>query len=277
MRTIFADLHTHTHRSDGVLPPAQLVNAAADRGVQVLSITDHDTIAGLEEGQRAATDAGITLVPGVELTVRMGDDVIHLLGYGFDPANAGLRDYLDGMEEERAARMKEMIDALNERGIGVTMDDVSRHAASSKALGRPSLAKALVEAGAAADVADAFETYIGDGQPAYVPAPGRSVEQGIGAIHDAGGFISIAHPGQWMSGRLMRDLQRAGADAIECVAPSHPSYLVDYYRTRARSSGLAITGGSDFHGGRDRDEERLGRLGLSEREWRILSDDMQVG
>ncbi len=276
MRTIVADLHSHTHYSDGVLSPEDLVQKMAAGGIDVLSVTDHDTINGLEEAAAAASDAGIELVPGVELTVTVGEDVVHLLGYGFDPAHEGLREYLRTFSTERRQRMEQMVTALQQAGVDIEMEDVEAQAKSSSAMGRPHLAQALVDTGYVKEVNDAFETYIGDGQVGFVPAPGRPVEEGIAAIHDAGGFVSIAHPGQWMSSTLLRRLERRGVDAIECRCPSHAPYLVDYYRTRCQARGLAVTGGSDYHGTGAHHEERIGTVGLSATEWERLHDLVRI-
>lgn len=270
MRTVIADLHSHTHYSDGELSPADLVQKMAENGIEVLSVTDHDTIDGLEEAAAAAKNVGMELVPGVELTVTVGEDVVHLLGYGFDPAHGGLQDYLRAFSDERYKRMERMVSRLREEGVEVSMEDVEAQAERSSAIGRPHLAQALVKGGYVDAVNDAFEDYIGDGEVGYVPAPGRPAEEGIRAIHDAGGMVSIAHPGQWMSSTLLRRLDRRGVDAIECRCPSHPPYLVDYYQTRCRSKGLGVTGGSDYHGTSARHEDRIGSVGLSVREWEAL-------
>ena len=270
MRTVVADLHSHTHYSDGVLSPDDLVQKMANGGIEVLAVTDHDTIDGLEEAAAAASDAGIDLVPGVELTVTVGEEVVHLLGYGFDPAHDGLCEYLRTFSAERRQRMEQMVEALRQAGVDIEMEDVEAQARQSSAMGRPHLAQALVDGGHVEEVNDAFEAYIGDGQVGFVPAPGRPAEDGIRAVHKAGGFVSIAHPGQWMSSTLLRRLDRRGVDAIECRCPSHAPYLVDYYRTRCRTRGLAVTGGSDYHGTGAHHEERVGTLGLSAVEWERL-------
>jgi hypothetical protein len=271
MRSIFADLHTHTHFSDGLYSPTVLLEKAADRGIQVLAVTDHDTIAGLDEAATAAKHTGIDLISGVELTVSVGEDVVHLLGYGFDPSNPALVAYLDGFREGRRDRMAAMVARLTSMGVDVTMDQVEAEAEPAASLGRPHLARVLVQNDDAPDLNAAFDRFLGNEAPAYVPAPGPSAPEAIEVVHQAGGIVSIAHPGQWMSGHVLRALRRAGVDAIECISPSHPDYLVDYYRTKVRTSELMMTGGSDFHGGSERQEENLGRLGLSYREWEMVS------
>lgn len=259
----------HTHYSDGALAPADLVRKMAEAGIDVVAVTDHDTIAGLEEVETAAAEQGIEWVPGVELTVTVGEEVIHLLGYDFDPSNEALQAYLKTFAAQRRDRMEQMVEALRRNGVDLSMDDVLQEVKSSASLGRPHLADALVRHGIVATHDDAFREYIGSGQLAYVPAPGRPAEEGIDVIHQAGGFVSVAHPGQWMSSAMLRRLLRMGVDAIECRCPSHPPYLVDYYRTRCETAGLAVTGGSDFHS-RERHEGRVGDIGLSAAEWDAL-------
>lgn len=269
MRTVVADLHMHTHYSDGTLSPADLVREMAEGGIEVLSVTDHDTIAGLEEARAAAEEHGVECVPGVELTVTVGDDVIHLLGYGFDASDASLRSYLSAFADQRRERMERMVEMLRKDGVDISMEDVLAGVNPSASLGRPHLAEALVRGGIVSTQEDAFREYIGNGQVAYVPAPGRPAEEGIDRVHQAGGFVSVAHPGQWMSSATLRRLLRMGVDAIECRCPSHAPYLVDYYRKRCETAGLLVTGGSDFHT-RDRHEERVGDVGLSAGEWVAL-------
>lgn len=264
---VYADLHTHTHCSDGVLAPDALVQRAAERGVQVLAVTDHDTTAGLDDAHAAANDHGIQLVNGVELSVEVDDRSVHLLGYGFDPKHEALTDYLAAFSRRRRERLDQMIRRLDEIGIQVEAERVEHHVGASSAPGRPHLARALVDGGHVDGYRAAFEQYIGTDQPGYVPAPTQSAVEAIRALHAAGGVAVLAHPGQWMSTELLRILCDRGLDGIECRFPSHPDYLVDYYQTICRERGLLGTGGSDFHGRADRDDEALGSVGLEKAQW----------
>ena len=269
---VHADLHTHTHCSDGMLSPAALVRRAADRGVQVLAVTDHDTTAGLEDAHEAAHDHGIQLVNGVELSVEVDGESVHLLGYGFDPTHEALTDYLAAFSERRRERLDQMIQRLAETGIRVEAELVKHHVGGSAAPGRPHLARALVDGGHVDGYQAAFEQYLGTDQPGYVPAPTQPAAEAIEALHAAGGVAVLAHPGQWTSGETLRRLCEWGLDGIECRFPSHPEYLVDYYRKTCRSRDLLATGGSDFHGGADHDDEAPGAVGLEKASWERFRD-----
>jgi hypothetical protein len=265
--TIHADLHTHTHCSDGTLAPAAMVRRAAEQGIEVLAVTDHDTTAGLEAARRAAEECGLQFVNGVELSVEVEGRAVHLLGYGFDPAHPAFVEYLSAFTRRRRERLKQMIDRLAQCGIDLSSEAVDRQVEASAAPGRPHLARALVEGGHVDDYEAAFEQYLDAGQPAYVPAPTHPASTAIETLHAAGGVAVLAHPGQWMPGPVLRALREQALDGIECVCPSHPDYLVDYYRKICRAHDLLVTGGSDDHGDTDAQDAGLGDVGLTRPQW----------
>lgn len=265
--TVHADLHTHTHCSDGILPPEVLVERAAEQGVQVLAITDHDTVEGLGTAEEATQESGIRLVPGVELSVEANDRPVHMLGYGFDPTHSAIEDYLSAFTRRRQARFDRMVQCLSNLGVQVASHVVDRHVEHSSAPGRPHLARALVDGGHVDSYQAAFDEYLGRDQPAYVPAPACPSGEAIEALHAAGGVAVVAHPGQWMPGRILRFLRDQGIDGIECKAPSHPDYLVDYYESICRSHSLLVAGGSDYHGNSDVETVDLGSMGLTRAQW----------
>jgi predicted metal-dependent phosphoesterase TrpH len=265
--TVYADLHTHTHCSDGTLAPEALVRRAAERGVQVLAVTDHDTTAGLSAARAAADAHGLRFVNGVECSVEVDGHAVHLLGYGFDPEHPALTQYLSDYTRRRRARLDEMIDRLAESGVEVSADAVDRQVGTSAAPGRPHLARALVAEGHMESYEAAFEQYLDTGKPAYVPAPTQPAVEAINALHEAGGVAVLAHPGQWMPGDVLTTLREQGLDGIECFFPSHPDYLVDYYQNICRSHDLLVTGGSDYHGHEEEEEMTLGTVGLTEAQW----------
>ena len=269
---VYADLHTHTHCSDGTLAPDALVQRAAERDVQVLAVTDHDTTAGLETARTAASLQGIRLVNGVELSVEVDGRPIHLLGYGFDPRHAALADYLSAFTRRRRERLDQMIQRLSEDGVDVSTEGVDRQVGTSAAPGRPHLARALVDGGHVGSYEAAFEQYLGPDQPAYVPAPTQPAAEAIDVLHAAGGVAVVAHPGQWMPGMVLKALRDRGLDGIECIFPSHPDYLIDYYQDICRSHDLLVTGGSDYHGGTDPEETDLGTVGLTQAQWERFWD-----
>jgi predicted metal-dependent phosphoesterase TrpH len=265
--TVHADLHAHTCYSDGTLPPAVLVERAAERGVQVLAITDHDTTDGLEDARETDQEWEIRLVPGVELSVEAKDRPVHVLGYGFDPTHPAIEDYLSALTQQRQARFNRMVQCLSDSGVQIASHVVDRHVEQSSAPGRPHLARVLIDEGHVDSYQAAFDEYLGRDRPAYVPAPACPAGEAIEALHAAGGVAVVAHPGQWMPGSVLRFLRDQGLDGIECMVPSHPDYLVDYYQNICRSHSLLITGGSDYHGNPDAEETDLGTVGLTPAQW----------
>ena len=265
--TVYADLHTHTHCSDGTLAPAALVRRAAERGVRALAVTDHDTMAGLEAARTAAEEHGIQFVNGVELSVEVDDHSVHLLGYGFDSEHPALTDYLSAFSRRRRERLDAMIARLAENGVEVSTTAVDRQVGTSAAPGRPHLARALAEEGHVDSYLAAFDEYLDTDQPAYIPAPTQPAAEAIEVLHGAGGVAVLAHPGQWTPGRVLTALRDRGLDGIECVSPSHPDYLVDYYQNICRTHDLLETGGSDYHGDSEETDMHLGTLGLTEEQW----------
>ncbi len=264
---VYADLHTHTQCSDGAVMPAALVEKAADRGIAVLSVTDHDTVAGLDEAAEAAQETGIHFVPGVELSVSLGEEEIHLLAYDMEVDHPVLRDHLQAMREARRDRAWAMIERLRDDGLDIADGRFEREMDGTAAVGRPHVAAVLVRAGHAASIQEAFERYLGSDGPGYVPKPEFPAEEALGMIHEAGGLGVLAHPGHWTTTQQVRELTEAGLDGIEVHHPSHSSSLRGYYQRLADGYNLLCTGGSDYHGRSDADEETFGTVGLAEPEW----------
>jgi predicted metal-dependent phosphoesterase TrpH len=243
------DLHLHTTASDGRLAPSALVALAAQSGVRVLSVTDHDTVAGLAEARRAADAAGLRLVDGIEITaVERGRDV-HVLGYFFDPSHSGLTLFLSSQRSARVARVREIGDRL--RGLGCAVDTqslIERASADGRSIGRPAIADALVAAGHAADRQDAFERWLAAGRPAFVARTGPSLADAVATIAAAGGIASLAHPGLLGMDDEIAAFAGAGLAAIEARHRDHDAAAEARYRAMASVLGLAVSGGSDFHG-----------------------------
>lgn len=264
---VHADLHTHTVCSDGERRPEELVAAAAERGIRVLSVTDHDTIAGLDAAQAEAEARGLEFVTGIELSVTLDDDEIHLLAYHFDPTNEALRRHLDDMRAARRQRAWDMVDRLRAHGLTIADEHLEAQLDDTNAVGRPHVAAALVAAGHVSTIRAAFESYVGDGGPGFVAKPRVAAADALDLVHDAGGVGVLAHPGHWTSSGQIRALVECGLDGIEIHHPSHRSTLADYYRRWAAGRDLLLTGGSDYHGRDEADERHLGTVGLSKREW----------
>jgi predicted metal-dependent phosphoesterase TrpH len=242
------DLHLHTTASDGTLSPARLVEASKHAGLTTISITDHDTTAGIPEGQNAAADLGLELVPGLEIsTVADGRD-LHLLGYFIDPASRVLREFLERQRQERARRIVVMADRLAALGCPIDAESVLAAAAHGRSVGRPQLAAALVNAGYVRTPDEAFQRFLEYGGPAYEPRRGASPQDAIQIVHQAGGLASLAHPGPSRRDELIPVLAAAGLDAIEARHPDHTADVEARYRAIASELRLLTTGGSDFHG-----------------------------
>jgi 3',5'-nucleoside bisphosphate phosphatase len=241
------DLHLHTVASDGLLAPSALVQAVRTANVEVFSVTDHDTVDGLDEVQGAATAAGLTFISGIELSAFWRAVEFHILGYFIDPADAGLRVFLEATRQARRVRLHAMLNRLHAMGMRVPADDVLARAQNGN-VGRPHLARVLVERGFVGSADEAFDRYLGTDRPAYVPRPDVSVAEAIGVIRRAGGIASLAHPGLHNRDEAIPDLMAAGLAAIEVYHPKHAFGRARRYRRIAQQHGLLITGGSDFHG-----------------------------
>jgi predicted metal-dependent phosphoesterase TrpH len=244
------DLHTHTTASDGRCTPAQLVARASAAGVTVLSVTDHDTLSGCSAASAAAGDAGIQFVPGIEVTaVRNGGDV-HVLGYFVDPDAPALHAFLAEQRHRRLDRVRQMIARLAALGIPLDADAILQPGVDdpSRAVGRPWIARALVEGGHVRTTSEAFDVWLASGRPAFIPRHGASPAEVFEKIHAAGGIASLAHPGLLGHDDWIPGFAEAGLDAIEVYHSSHDDLAVARYRALARERGLAMSGGSDFHG-----------------------------
>ena len=255
------DLHTHTDRSDGVLSPAELYQAMADWGLEVASISDHDTLAGyrsLREAAEAVT-AGPLLIPSTEINsiadreliamgVELEEGELHILGYGVDPGDASLDKALEGQRGARKARLLMIIDAL--RNLGKPIDDqIAPVLSSDEALGRPHIARAMVAAGHVASVQQAFDEWIDRKGPAYVPRQGMHSRAAIDAITAAGGLPVLAHyPAAPEQPELIDLLMGWGLRGLEVYYGRFTAGTIKRMASFAASRGLVVTGGSDYHG-----------------------------
>jgi hypothetical protein len=265
------DLHLHTTASDGTLAPRDLVAHAAAAGLRIISVTDHDTVAGLEEARLAAGARGLTVVPGIEITaVEAGRDV-HVLGYYLDPESASLEDFLRVQRADRLRRVREMCDRLSALGFDVRADVLIDAAVPARSIGRPAIADALVRAGFASGRDDAFKRFLGPNSPAYVPRRGVSSADVVRVIADAGGIASLAHPVLAGIDGLIPKLASCGLGAIEVRHSDHPPDVEARYRVLAARLGLAVTGGSDFHGPESANAASLGRVTLDQDDFDALA------
>lgn len=250
------DLHTHTRRSDGVLEPADLVRAAAACGVTTLALTDHDTLAGYREVVAAgAIPEGVTLVPGVEINALVTRDLglwegeLHILGFGMDPDDNAFEVALAAQREQRRVRFKRTVDRLRELGLAIDAQVATLAPDGNDALGRPTIARALIAAGHATSVEDAFRRLLGHGCPAYVPRLGLGPVEAIEAIRAAGGLPALAHFSEAPARiEVVRELVEAGLGGLEVYYRTFDRATVAAVAAVAASLGLIATGGSDYHG-----------------------------
>ena len=244
------DLHLHTTASDGRLRPLALVALAAQAGLRVVSVTDHDTVVGLAEARLAADVHGVRLVNGIEITaVDCGRDV-HVLGYFFDAEDADLARLLEAQRAARIERVRAIAIRLQSLDCAIDLDTLlaATPAGSGRSVGRPLVADALVAAGHAVDRRDAFDRLLGDNRPAFVPRCGPDVARVVEVIAKAGGVASLAHPGLVGVDDRIPGYAASGLSAIEVRHRDHSPSDEARYRRLAATLDLAVSGGSDFHG-----------------------------
>lgn len=241
------DLHLHTTASDGMLSPSELVARASDARLSIIAITDHDTTAGTRAARDAACQAGIELISGIEISAVADGRDVHMLGYFIDAESAALRTFLDRQRTERRRRVVEMGERLASLGCPIDVAPILA-AAGGRTVGRPQIAEALVRAGHAADRDDAFSRFLRFGAPGFVPRRGASPFDAIGVVHEAGGVVSMAHPGLTGCDRLIESMAAVGLDAIEARHSDHDAATEARYRALAAELGLLTTAGSDYHG-----------------------------
>jgi 3',5'-nucleoside bisphosphate phosphatase len=246
------DLHSHSTASDGTDPPAEVMRRARAAGLDVIALTDHDTLAGQGEARRALPP-GLALVPGLELSCRLGGHSVHLLAYRVDPAHAGLAEELAAITADRVRRGRDMVARLRELGVDVTWDQVAALAAGG-VVARPHIARAMVAAGAIARPEQAFTPeWIGAGGRAYVSRYALDPEEAIRLVSAAGGVSVLAHPAAAQRGWVIDDaavarLAGAGLGGLEVFHPDHDEAQRLRLAGLAAALGLAATGGSDDHG-----------------------------
>lgn len=245
------DLHSHSTASDGTLPPAVLVRLAAEAGVRVLALTDHDTTAGIEEAAGAADDAGISLIPGVEVSVTWSRQTVHIVGLGVEPSHQGLREGLQELCEFRHWRAEEIGRRLHKAGIPDAYEAALAHS-NGTLVSRTHFARMLVQRGIVEDERRVFKRYLVEGKPGHVPGEWAKLEDALAWIHAAGGQAVVAHPARYRMTRsklrrLISEFRELGGEAIEVISGSHNR---DDYHNMAKLSQefeLLASAGSDFH------------------------------
>jgi predicted metal-dependent phosphoesterase TrpH len=247
--TGLVDLHVHSTASDGARAPAEVVQEAKRVGLAAIALTDHDTVAGIADASAAGAALGIRVVPGVELSAVEGDAETHILGLHLSDTR-DLEARLIGLREMRRTRAERIVQRLNELGVRIELPAVLDQSAGG-AIGRPHIARAMIAEGWAVDFRDAFDRYLGNGKPAFVPKDKLPVADAIQLIHHAGGLAVLAHPASSGTRERVEAFVALGIDGLEVRHPSHTpddaarlAALVDYF-------GLVPSGGSDWHGSGD--------------------------
>jgi 3',5'-nucleoside bisphosphate phosphatase len=265
-RLRFIDLHSHSLASDGQYPAEEVALRAAEAGVAVWALTDHDSVAALPAARAAAEERGIRFIPGIELSAHLDRREIHLLGHFVDPQSEALLRFEDLLAEKRRVRMGEMIHKLAAVGVALAPEEIEKFS-GGKTLGRPHVARAMVDRGVVSSVKEAFDRYLGEGRPAYVGRYRLSAEDAIALVRGAGGSASLAHPGV---NRIERgDLDRLAAWGLAGVEAYHPDHVPsqkEKYLKIAADLDLVPTAGSDFHGEAVAPDRKLGMVTMSEAE-----------
>lgn len=256
------DLHVHSTASDGTMSPRELVFYAASRGLKAVALTDHDTIDGVADAEAAGLEAGIEVIPGVEISVDYPGEM-HILGYYIKYDDPILVDGLAQLRSYREERNPKIIEKLRELGFDISMEEVTE-ASGGKVVGRPHFASVLVKKGYVRDTAEAFDLYLGSGKPAYFKKDKFTPREGIELIQSSGGVPVLAHPKYLLTGgggnlgALIRELKKYGLQGIEVYYSQHSPDETDRFYKMAMDNNLIITGGTDFHGAHKPDIE-IGR------------------
>jgi predicted metal-dependent phosphoesterase TrpH len=244
------NLHLHTNVSDGLLSPAQLVSRARQIGLDLISITDHDT--GDAYRMLPEDVAPLRILPGMEISSDHEGSDVHILALGVNLESPSLVEMMEMYLIGRRERAIRMIDKLADLGLELTLDEVAAVAGSRELIVRPHIAQILVDRGYVHSKNEAFDKYIGNDKPAYSPKPEFSVPDAIRVIHEAQGFALIAHPGKLEKESYIEEFIAMGIDGLEVWHPDHYQYQIQAYKEICQNNGLYMTAGSDFHGDKDR-------------------------
>lgn len=240
------DLHLHSTASDGTQAPDGVVRSAIAAGLHSIALTDHDTVAGIAEARAATHGTSLRVVAGVELSAYQGENEVHLLGLHLADV-AGMHAALEAFRDARRTRAEQMVERLNAIGVRITFDDVIE-VAKDAAIGRPHVAKALIEHGWARDHRDAFDRYLAFGRPAYLEKRRLTIRDAIAMVHACGGIAVLAHPGGDGGATRLAALKEQGLDGVEVLHPGHAPDDRRRLLDVARSLELVPSGGSDSHG-----------------------------
>lgn len=265
-----ADLHGHSNRSDGVESPARYARLAAEAGLSVSALTDHDAVAGLPEFEAEARAWGVVPVPGVELSVGHGGEDVHVLGLFVDADDERLGERLAFFRAERDLRGERIVERL--RGLGMELDLAAiRVTVGDGSFGRPHVARAMLAAGHVGSMDEAFDRFLTRGTPGYVPKVKWTLSEALGALRAAGALALLAHPVWYRDPEALVDAaMETGLDGIEAIHPDHDPAAEARFLSLARRRSLLVSAGSDFHGP-ESPEKCVGRRRLELPEWERLA------
>ncbi len=257
------ELHCHTRASDGTLTPTELLQLAALRDVTVLAVTDHDTLAGHEEAIRTGEKLGIRVLRGIEVSSLSPQGEVHVLGYGVEPSDSRTAARIGELREARDGRARAMVSKLHGLGIPLSYERVKQIAGDAM-VGRPHVARALLEGNWVTTRQEAFDIYLAEGKPAFVPHQGLTPAQAVDLIHQANGIAVMAHPGIYVgdADALLDELLAHQLDGVEVFYPLHTPEQTEHYLAFTQRHKLLATGGSDFHGFAGDGEVVLGSIRL---------------
>lgn len=261
------DFHLHSTASDGVHTPTWVMETAAAHGVRTLSLTDHDSTEGFAEAKQAADRLGLRLIPGIELSTDLGKADVHLLGFGVNIASRPLQEFLSWQREGRIGRTRKIVEILRANGMPVEVDRVMAIAGEAT-VGRPHVARALVEGGFVASVQEAFDLWLGNGKAADVDREKLEPSDAIKILHENGGVVFVAHAiyiGEDYPAAVTQ-LAGWGLDGIETYYKQYDAETVEKHRALAAALGLATSGGSDYHGLGNPDDREIGYIPFPDEE-----------
>lgn len=261
-----ADLHSHSTVSDGTMRPRELVLRAAQQGVELFALTDHDELDGLAEATACAAQIGLPFVPGVEISVTWAGRTVHVVGLGIDAENPALRDGLAAVRSGRTGRARQMAEQLARAGIGGAFEGALKHVGNPELISRTHFARLLVERGICRDMREVFSRYLVEGKPGYVAHQWARLDQALDWINGAGGVAVLAHPGRYPLGStelwaLAGQFRELGGAALEVVTSNHGTADVQRFTELALEFGFSASRGSDFHGPGESQAE-VGRIGV---------------
>ena len=278
-----ADLHCHSVVSDGTLTPEVLAERAKTNGVELWALTDHDEIGGQHRAMAAAKAQGMAYLTGTEISVTFAGETVHIVGLGFDPEDAALKQGLHNTRNGREQRAREMSDSLAQAGIHGAFEGALKFVGNPELISRTHFARHLVETGVCKETNEVFRKYLTEGKPGYVPHRWASLKDAITWITQANGMAIIAHPGRYNFSAnaeyaLFTEFKAHGGRGVEVVTGSHTKQEFVKYAETAKEFGLAASRGSDFHSP-DESHTDLGKLPFLPGDltpvWELLADRIQ--